>query len=187
MSTSAEHCRAPHLFAHSPLPGLIINNKHFTCNMKDRVGTDRDADSLVKLFLYLGFYTNRYDDLKGTDMRRRLQVRGRSPHYLFILPSHSACLLPPSGCGWPWPFRVWLSDGSHTDPWYQRQAVQHWWRPHSRGGSHKVRAVSAVATLHTKTVLCATGAMMDWTALVSLGNQKYLYCRWSPLPSRVLE
>ena len=63
--------------------------------MKDRVGTDRDADSLVRLFLYLGFYTNRYDDLTGTDMRRRLQVRGRSPHHLFILHSVS---LPPLGC-----------------------------------------------------------------------------------------
>ena len=56
---------------------------------------DRDADSLVRLFLYLGFYTNRYDDLKGTEMHRRLQVRGMSPHHLFFLPSHSPCL-PPS-------------------------------------------------------------------------------------------
>jgi len=57
------------------LPGLIINNKHFTCGMKDRVGTERDADALMKLFIYLGFYTNRYDDLKGRDMRRKLQVK----------------------------------------------------------------------------------------------------------------
>lgn len=42
--------------------------------MKDRVGTDRDADSLTKLFMYLGFYTNRYDNLKGKEMRGTLQV-----------------------------------------------------------------------------------------------------------------
>lgn len=53
--------------------GLVINNKHFTCGMKDRVGTDRDADSLVKLFIYLGFYTNRYDDLTGKAMHQKLQ------------------------------------------------------------------------------------------------------------------
>ena len=53
--------------------------------MKDRVGTDRDADALVKLFLYLGFYTNRYDDLKGTEMRRRLQVRRVSSLLVFSL------------------------------------------------------------------------------------------------------
>ena len=61
--------------AFSPSLGLIINNKHFTCNMKDRVGTDRDADSLVRLFLYLGFYANRYDDLTGVEMYRKLKVR----------------------------------------------------------------------------------------------------------------
>lgn len=42
---------------------------------QDRVGTDRDAEALMKLFIYLGFYTNRYDNLKGRDMHRRLQVR----------------------------------------------------------------------------------------------------------------
>lgn len=57
--------------------GIIINNKHFTCGMKDRVGTDRDAKSLSDLFSkFLGFYTNRYDDLNGTDMKRRLKVHG---------------------------------------------------------------------------------------------------------------
>ncbi len=60
----------------SVLPiGIVINNKHFTCGMKDRVGTDRDADSLTKLFTHLGFYTNRYDDLKGKKMREILEVR----------------------------------------------------------------------------------------------------------------
>ena len=45
--------------------GIVINNRNFTCGMKDRVGTDKDADSLVRLFKYLGFYTNRYDNLNG--------------------------------------------------------------------------------------------------------------------------
>lgn len=53
--------------------GVVINNKHFTCGMKDRVGTDRDAEALAKLFMHLGFYTNRYDDLKGKDMRKRMR------------------------------------------------------------------------------------------------------------------
>ena len=53
---------------------IIINNKKFTCGMKDRVGTDVDAEQLTRLFLYLGFHTNRYDNLKGKDFRRRLQV-----------------------------------------------------------------------------------------------------------------
>lgn len=42
--------------------------------MKDRVGTDRDADSLTRLFMHLGFYTNRYNNLKGKVMRETLQV-----------------------------------------------------------------------------------------------------------------
>ena len=46
--------------------------------MKDRIGTEYDADSLQKLFVYLGFYTNRYDDLTGAEMRRKLKVRGTS-------------------------------------------------------------------------------------------------------------
>lgn len=65
--------------------------------MKDRVGTDRDADSLVKLFLHLGFYTNRYDDLKGTEMRRRLQVREVSMPLVFPSILLTACLSL-SGC-----------------------------------------------------------------------------------------
>ena len=50
--------------------------------MKDRVGTDRDADSLTKLFTQLGFYTNRYDNLKGKEMRSRLQVKLNTWKYL---------------------------------------------------------------------------------------------------------
>ncbi len=55
--------------------GIVINNKRFTCGMKDRVGTDRDAEALSKLFINLGFYTNRYDNLRGKDMKRKLKVR----------------------------------------------------------------------------------------------------------------
>ena len=54
---------------------IVINNKNFTCGMKDRVGTDRDAENLTKLLIWLGFFTNRYDNLTGKEMHRRLQVR----------------------------------------------------------------------------------------------------------------
>ena len=62
----------------SSVAGIIINNKHFTCGMKDRVGTDKDAEGLTKLFVHLGFYTNRYDNLKGKDFRKRLRVCDKS-------------------------------------------------------------------------------------------------------------
>lgn len=61
--------------------GIIINNKDFTCGMKERIGTDRDAKALTRLFIYLGFYTNRYDNLKGTEMRGRLQVHNLLSHF----------------------------------------------------------------------------------------------------------
>ena len=50
--------------------GVIINNKIFTCGMKNREGTDRDAAALQRLFTHLGFYTNRYNDLTGSQLRR---------------------------------------------------------------------------------------------------------------------
>lgn len=50
--------------------GLIINNKIFTCGMKNREGTDKDAAALQRLFTHLGFYTNRYNDLTGSQLRR---------------------------------------------------------------------------------------------------------------------
>jgi len=50
--------------------GIIINNKVFTCGMKNREGTDRDAAALQRLFTHLGFYTNRYNDLTGSQIRR---------------------------------------------------------------------------------------------------------------------
>ena len=49
--------------------------------MKDRVGTDRDADALFDLFIKLGFYTNRFDNLKGREMRGKLQVSNNSTIY----------------------------------------------------------------------------------------------------------
>ena len=62
---------------------IIINNRNFTCGMKDRLGTDKDADSLSRLFPFLGFYTNRYDNLKGKDMHARLQAVGKLDHSKF--------------------------------------------------------------------------------------------------------
>ena len=59
---------------------IIINNRNFTCGMKDRDGTNRDAESLSKLFPYLGFCTKRYDNLKGKDMRAKLEVVGKLDH-----------------------------------------------------------------------------------------------------------
>ena len=50
--------------------GIIVNNKIFTCGMKNREGTDKDAAALQRLFTHLGFYTNRYNDLTGNQFRR---------------------------------------------------------------------------------------------------------------------
>ncbi|XP_065902727.1 caspase-7-like isoform X2 [Dysidea avara] len=53
--------------------GVIISNRIFTCDMPMRNGTDKDASALEKLFTYLGFYTNRYDNLKAADMEHKLK------------------------------------------------------------------------------------------------------------------
>ncbi len=58
--------------------GIVINNKYFTCGVKDRVGTDIDAEALTKLFNDLGFLTNRYNNLRGKDMKKKLKVRDTS-------------------------------------------------------------------------------------------------------------
>ena len=50
--------------------GIIVNNEIFTCGMKNREGTDKDATALQRLFTHLGFYTNRYNDLTGSQLRR---------------------------------------------------------------------------------------------------------------------
>ena len=52
---------------------VIINNKTFTRILGDRNGTDKDAAALEKLFTYLGFYTNRYNDFTGSKMKSTLK------------------------------------------------------------------------------------------------------------------
>ena len=58
---------------------IIINNRKFTCGMKERVGTDKDAENLHQLFHWLGFTTIRKDDLTGTAMRREFEVSQQLP------------------------------------------------------------------------------------------------------------
>ena len=53
---------------------LIVNNYKFTCGMKERVGGDRDAENLFRLFNWLGFITIRKDNLTGSAMRREFEV-----------------------------------------------------------------------------------------------------------------
>ena len=55
---------------------VIINNKIFTSTfvLGNRNGTDKDAVALERLFTYLGFYTNRYNDLTGSEMKRTLEA-----------------------------------------------------------------------------------------------------------------
>ena len=50
--------------------GIIVNNKIFTCGMKNREGTDKDAAALQRLFTHFGFHTNCYNDLTGSQFRR---------------------------------------------------------------------------------------------------------------------
>jgi len=63
--------------------GLIINNKIFTCGMKNREGTDKDAAALQRLFTHLGFYTNRYDNLTGGQLRRTFNEVAAIDHKKF--------------------------------------------------------------------------------------------------------
>ena len=54
---------------------IVVNNRNFAqLGLKELAGTDHDAEALTRLFIHLGFYTNRYDNLKGRDFRKRLQV-----------------------------------------------------------------------------------------------------------------
>ena len=62
---------------------LIVNNRKFTCGMKERVGTDKDAENLHQLFNWLGFTTIRKDDLTGSAMRREFEVSLAMYHLLF--------------------------------------------------------------------------------------------------------
>ena len=54
---------------------LIINNRNFTCGMKERVGTDKDAEHLYSLFNWLGMATIRKDNLTGKAMTKEFEVR----------------------------------------------------------------------------------------------------------------
>ena len=58
---------------------LIINNRNFTCGMKERVGTDKDAENLFHLFNWLGMATIRKDNLTGKEMIREIEV-SRAEH-----------------------------------------------------------------------------------------------------------
>ena len=51
---------------------VIISNKIFK-NKGTRIGTDIDALALERLFTYLGFYTNRYNNLTGSEIVRTLK------------------------------------------------------------------------------------------------------------------
>ena len=53
---------------------LIINNRNFTCGMKERVGTDKDAENLFHLFNWLGMATIRKDNLTGKEMIKEFEV-----------------------------------------------------------------------------------------------------------------
>ena len=63
--------------------GIIVNNKVFTCGMKNREGTDKDATALQRLFTHLGFHTNRYNDLNGTQFRRVFNEAAAVDHKKF--------------------------------------------------------------------------------------------------------
>jgi len=63
--------------------GLIINNKIFTRGIKNREGTDKDATALQRLFTYLGFYTNRYDNLTGSQLRSTFEEVADIDHKKF--------------------------------------------------------------------------------------------------------
>jgi len=64
--------------------GLIINNKIFTgTSLLNRKGTDKDAAALQRLFTYLGFYTNRYDNLTGSQLRSTFEEVAGIDHKKF--------------------------------------------------------------------------------------------------------
>ena len=48
---------------------LIINNYHFTCGMRDRIGTQHDVENLRRLFIYLSFDTTVRNDLSVEEFR----------------------------------------------------------------------------------------------------------------------
>ena len=60
----------------------IINNKFFS-NMNEREGTDADAAALQQLFTHFGFYTSRYNNLTGNQMRRLFKETAAKDHTKF--------------------------------------------------------------------------------------------------------
>ena len=60
--------------------GVIINNKTFRGDKKDRKGTDIDASALKKLFTYLGFYTKCFNDLTAKQMKDELTEISKIDH-----------------------------------------------------------------------------------------------------------
>lgn len=60
----------------------IINNKVFR-NMNEREGTDADATALQQLFTHFGFYTSRYNNLTGNQMRRLFKDIASKDHSKF--------------------------------------------------------------------------------------------------------
>ncbi|XP_069341476.1 caspase-10 [Eulemur rufifrons] len=53
---------------------VIVNNHTFTsANLSDRPGTDRDAESLMRVFQWLGFTVHRHDDVTHARMETVLQ------------------------------------------------------------------------------------------------------------------
>ena len=61
---------------------IIINNKVFR-NMNEREGTDADATALQQLFTHFGFYTSRYNNLTGNQMRRLFKDIASKDHSKF--------------------------------------------------------------------------------------------------------
>jgi hypothetical protein len=59
---------------------LIINNRNFTCGMKERVGTNKDAENLFSLFNWLGLATIRKDNLTGKAMTKEFEDLSRRDH-----------------------------------------------------------------------------------------------------------
>ncbi|CAI8040687.1 Caspase-3 [Geodia barretti] len=59
---------------------LIINNRNFTCGMKERVGTNKDAENLFSLFNWLGLATMRKDNLTGKAITKEFEDLSRRDH-----------------------------------------------------------------------------------------------------------
>ncbi|XP_065185523.1 caspase-3-like isoform X2 [Sycon ciliatum] len=58
----------------------IINNKKFLTGLAERIGTDVDRDGLKKLWTYLGFKTEIFEDQGRADLIKRLQDLAKQDH-----------------------------------------------------------------------------------------------------------